>query len=312
MLRLPRRSIGLALFGAVCGAAFILLAFAASPARAGGWFVVTLDSLPSSPVAGETMTIGFVVRQHGQHPVFWGGLSVVAHNPTTGQTLRVAPIETAEIGRYTADIGFPSQGLWEWGIDVDRQPWVRWAPLTVLAPQTTAAVEPALSAPSRTPSWLPVLLALGTAGLFLTALWVGRQRRALGGLIGLAAVAGAVALVMTVAGSPGVVATASNVPVAPVVVDPVAGDGSIAEGRALFLAKGCVTCHDHAGAPSQGFTSVSIGPVLSHYKAPSDSPFLRQWLADPASLRPATQMPDLDLSEHEIESLIAFLGSSSP
>jgi cytochrome c2 len=34
---------------------------------------------------------------------------------------------------------------------------------------------------------------------------------------------------------------------------------------------------------------------------------LRKWLKDPAAMKPSTQMPNLGLSDEDIEDLIAFL-----
>ncbi len=278
----------------------------ASLAQAGGWFVITLDSLPASATAGEPLTIGFMLRQHGRTPVFWDGLSVVVQNEATGQRLQVTPQTQGPTGHYTADLTFPSSGAWEWGIDVNQDPWVRWAPLAVAAASSTlvsgstAVSEPAAKPTAIANPWLPLLLALTATALFLAALQLGRRRRALGGLLGLGAAAGALALVMVLAAAPPAVVTASAAP---------SGAGQVSEGRALFLAKGCVTCHVHAEAPSRGFVNVDIGPALTNYVVPAGSPFLRQWLADPKSLRPATVMPDLDLSEQEIASLIAFLSN---
>lgn len=277
--------------------------------QAGGWFVITLDSLPASATAGETLNIGFMLRQHGRTPAYWDGLSLVAENPASGQSVRVIPREQGPVGHYSAEITFPEAGSWLWGIDFERQPWVRWAPLTVVAAPISTA-DPAAVAATTTQatavasSWLPLLLALITIVLFLAALQVGRRRRAMGWIVGLAAAMGGLALVMVLRTAPVVVASPPPAPPAPA-----AGHDLLSEGRALFLAKGCVTCHVHADAPSQGFASTSIGPNLTNYAAPADASFLRQWLADPGSLRPATQMPDLDLSEAEIESLIAFVSN---
>ncbi|NJN16383.1 MAG: c-type cytochrome [Oscillochloris sp.] len=77
-----------------------------------------------------------------------------------------------------------------------------------------------------------------------------------------------------------------------------------AHGRALFINKGCITCHAHRNLHYRG-TTIGIGPDLTDYRA--DEAFLRQWLRDPASVRPATTMPNLGLSENEIGALIAFL-----
>lgn len=79
---------------------------------------------------------------------------------------------------------------------------------------------------------------------------------------------------------------------------------SAERGKILFQHKGCVTCHHNSRIEYEG-RSLNIGPDLSRYAA--DPAFLRQWLADPAAIRPATQMPDLQLTPTDIEELIAFL-----
>ncbi len=86
------------------------------------------------------------------------------------------------------------------------------------------------------------------------------------------------------------------------------------DGKALFLAKGCATCHQHAAVATSD--RVSIGPDLTHY---TNSPaFLRRWLADPQAVRPQAAptfgpsgvMPNLHLSPDEIEALIVFINGS--
>src|SRR5215510_963883 len=39
------------------------------PVFAGGWAVITLDELPTDVVAGKSLTIGFMVLQHGRTPM---------------------------------------------------------------------------------------------------------------------------------------------------------------------------------------------------------------------------------------------------
>jgi hypothetical protein len=50
-------------------------------------------------------------------------------------------------------------------------------------------------------------------------------------------------------------------------------------------------------------------PDLTHYQGNPD--FLRQWLRHPRAIRPNTFMPNLDLSEAEIEALVAFLSADA-
>lgn len=75
-------------------------------------------------------------------------------------------------------------------------------------------------------------------------------------------------------------------------------------GHDLFLAKGCITCHRHNDVDG-GSSFIVVGPNLTNYQPDPD--FVRAWLRDPAALRPETEMPNLNLSEDEIEALLAFL-----
>jgi cytochrome c2 len=77
-------------------------------------------------------------------------------------------------------------------------------------------------------------------------------------------------------------------------------------GETLFVAKGCVQCHrnDRVERDLVVF-STEMGPDLTNYQASAE--YLRVWLKDPQTAKPQTQMPNLGLSEVEMEALIAFL-----
>jgi cytochrome c2 len=75
-------------------------------------------------------------------------------------------------------------------------------------------------------------------------------------------------------------------------------------GEALFLNRGCATCHIHGGVEYDG-QIIGVGPALTVYRG--DEEFLREWLRNPAAVRPGTEMPTLGLAEEEIDALIAFL-----
>jgi cytochrome c oxidase subunit 2 len=97
-------------------------------------------------------------------------------------------------------------------------------------------------------------------------------------------------------------ATATSVPSAAV------GTADVAYGKALFLAKGCATCHHHAAIAGSGGLGEGM-PDLTTYRWNAD--YLRSWLKDPSAVKPGTDMPTLDLKRDEIEALIAFLSAGT-
>lgn len=82
------------------------------------------------------------------------------------------------------------------------------------------------------------------------------------------------------------------------------------DGAALFVAKGCASCHRHEKYnPETMDIFWGDAPDLSNYQGTPE--FLRSWLKNPQSVRADAGMPNLNLSEAEIEALIVFLGTGS-
>lgn len=96
--------------------------------------------------------------------------------------------------------------------------------------------------------------------------------------------------------------TGANGPVAPVSQQALAQ-----QGRALFVAKGCMVCHQNNRAASVGENTMQFGDVPNLTNVKIEADYLRRWLRDPKAIKPSTQMPNLNLSEGEIEALVAFL-----
>ncbi|RPI90695.1 MAG: hypothetical protein EHM40_17685, partial [Chloroflexi bacterium] len=65
-------------FRIALGFALLLSLVFAIPAFAGGWAVITLDELPGAVVAGEPLTVGFTVLQHGITPMSGIDATIVA------------------------------------------------------------------------------------------------------------------------------------------------------------------------------------------------------------------------------------------
>jgi cytochrome c oxidase subunit 2 len=93
-----------------------------------------------------------------------------------------------------------------------------------------------------------------------------------------------------------------------------------AQGRQLFQSKGCVGCHSAPGMPALA----QVGPDLRDLRAEAASrrppltaaEYVRQSVREPAFVREGfvygTEMPKLDVSDRELEALVAFvLGSPS-
>src|SRR5687768_3280041 len=149
--------------------AFVLVILAmlalAVPALAGGWAMVTLDSLPRELHAGESIQLGFTVLQHGKTPtnkdlngdpltplltaVKQGGAATT--QAKAAETIRVEARQQGPTGHYVVDLTFPSDGTWAWQIALPTyyvqdspsgQNAAIFAPLTVL-PAAAPALQPA-------------------------------------------------------------------------------------------------------------------------------------------------------------------------
>jgi cytochrome c2 len=258
------------------------------PVMAGGWAVVTLNSLPTNVVAETPFAVGFAVRQHGQHLI--GGLTpqITAVHLETHETVTVQAEAEGQAGHYAATITLPSAGQWQWQINA----------FGFDQPMPNLAVQPSIIVPTKAANstgWqLPVLAIAGwvAAAGSLLYWWLTRNRTAVAlGLV--TAVIGSAALVFLI-----------QQPAETAVAQSASETMPLAEqGEALFVAKGCVMCH--LNSRSVTFSAPHVGPNLTYYKGSSE--FLRSWLADPLALKPDTLMPNLQLSSEEIEALIVFL-----
>ena len=88
--------------------------------------------------------------------------------------------------------------------------------------------------------------------------------------------------------------------------------GIAESGKAIFTSKACTGCHTIQGIPeAQG----KVGPELTHWAGnsliadtiPNTDENLRKWLKDPPVVKPGTLMPNQNLTDSEIDALIAFL-----
>ena len=86
------------------------------------------------------------------------------------------------------------------------------------------------------------------------------------------------------------------------------------EGRDLFLSSACIACHRVEGTSAQGV----VGPDLTHVgsrgtiaagvleNTPEE---MARWLRAPEAVKPGVLMPNQNLTEDQIEKLVAYLAS---
>ncbi|MEX2375915.1 MAG: cytochrome c oxidase subunit II [Dehalococcoidia bacterium] len=90
-------------------------------------------------------------------------------------------------------------------------------------------------------------------------------------------------------------------------------DGLVAEGAQLFLQAGCVGCHVIDGYPGAvgrvgpNLTLVGSRTTLAGGWLENNPEELASWLRNPPAVKPGSLMPDLDLSDDQIDRLVAYL-----
>ncbi len=211
---------------------------------AGGWATVVLDELPTDVRAGEPLTVGFMVMQHGVSPVHDLGRGypieprLLATHKMSGQQITAEASPTETLGHFTVDVTFPTEGVWLWSITPEPFGGQELGLLTVYPPAERSLLD-RIRALFRAPSHTSFIPATEPAYALMTP---------------------------------------------------------EAMGQRLFVVKSCAGCHDH---------QLNGVPNLTVYDPDPD--FLRVWLRDPSAVKQGTLMPNLHLSDTEIEALIAFL-----
>src|SRR5882724_1521917 len=93
---------------------------------------------------------------------------------------------------------------------------------------------------------------------------------------------------------------------------PASVEPSAAPGRKVFFANSCVNCHTIGGTSAQG----KFGPDLTHLMsretlaagaAPNTTDNLRLWVGDPQKIKVGCLMPNMQLTEEEVDQVVAYL-----
>ncbi len=85
-------------------------------------------------------------------------------------------------------------------------------------------------------------------------------------------------------------------------------------GQGVFMANACISCHTVRGTPADGV----FGPDLTHFGArstiasgilPNTPENLTEWLAATQHVKPGNLMPQVQLTDTQVQQLVAYLGS---
>jgi cytochrome c2 len=283
-----------------------------SPALAGGWAVISLDSLPGEVVAGQPLTIGFKVLQHGKTPLSGLDPEIHLNNTASGEDFVVFAVDDGKAGHYSATFTLPESGNWRWSIkafNMDqpmpeltvREPGALLSMAQVDPIQSSVPLSGPLAAAMPSSTMFVGLIGITVAGIGLIFTLRRRSKSAMA-IIAVGLLVGMAGFVRAgiAAASPRSAETSKSI-TAP--APPSNFDG---QGEALFIAKGCLSCHVNQRVDSRYFVfSTQVGPNLTSYQTSPE--YLRLWLSNPKAVKPKTEMPDLGLSEAEIEALTSFL-----
>jgi cytochrome c oxidase subunit 2 len=90
------------------------------------------------------------------------------------------------------------------------------------------------------------------------------------------------------------------------------GDPAAEQGKRQFIANSCGSCHQIGGTNAKGV----FGPDLTHFAsrqtlgsgvAENNEENLRSWLRDPQVLKPGCLMPNMQLADPQVQSILAYL-----
>jgi cytochrome c oxidase subunit 2 len=91
-----------------------------------------------------------------------------------------------------------------------------------------------------------------------------------------------------------------------------AEDAQVKAGRDVFFSSSCVNCHTIGGTSARG----RFGPDLTHLMsrdtlasgaAPNTPEKLRAWVRDPQTIKDGSLMPNMQLTEQDLDQLVAYL-----
>jgi hypothetical protein len=162
----------------LAGALLAIVALAA-PALAGGLAVVSLDEVPPPPNAGDEVTVGFTLMQHGVTPLLDEDVRLTGENSATGETVSATARPEGAPGHYVVSVTFPSEGTWKWRLTAVEWPMTAAGEMTPLAVKAAPAAAAAAAVPTPATAVAgidPVFVLGGLLLAFLAGAFLGSFR----------------------------------------------------------------------------------------------------------------------------------------
>jgi hypothetical protein len=146
-----------------CAVAGLLSIIGPAHVAAGGWAVTSLDPF-EQPVAGQPITIGFTILQHGVTPVDVDGAGIrVFQKGTAGEFFPALHDGDGRVGHYTARLVFPREGTFTWLVEQGFFGPQELGQITINTSSATPAAGTAARWPSALRYGLPLVAALCVA-----------------------------------------------------------------------------------------------------------------------------------------------------
>jgi cytochrome c oxidase subunit 2 len=93
---------------------------------------------------------------------------------------------------------------------------------------------------------------------------------------------------------------------------PAVEDTSASEGRKIFFANSCVSCHAVRGTSAKGVFGPDLTHLMSRQTLASGAALnshdsLRAWIRDPQQIKVGCLMPNMQMSDKEVDQIVAYL-----
>jgi len=93
---------------------------------------------------------------------------------------------------------------------------------------------------------------------------------------------------------------------------PAVEEASASEGRKLFFANSCVSCHAIRGTSAKGVFGPDLTHLMSRQTLASGAALnshdsLRAWIRDPQQVKVGCLMPNMQMSDKEVDQIVAYL-----